>query len=53
MIQLLYLNPRKDMVNILVDTGSKYDVKINIDKSQIIKVSRRHEAFGLKYVTDN
>ena len=30
----------QDMVNRLVDTGRKYGMEINIDKSQVMKVSR-------------
>jgi Reverse transcriptase (RNA-dependent DNA polymerase). len=33
----------EDMVNRLIDTGKKYDTEINIDKSQVIRVSRRNE----------
>ena len=31
-----------DMVNRLVDTGSKYGTEINIDKLQVMRVSRNH-----------
>ena len=30
----------QDMVNRLVDTGRKYSMEINIDKSQVMRVSR-------------
>ena len=33
----------QDMVNKLVNTGRKYGMEINIDKSQVIKVSRSNE----------
>ena len=33
----------QDSVNRLVDTGRKYGMEINIDKSQVIKVSRSNE----------
>jgi Reverse transcriptase (RNA-dependent DNA polymerase). len=38
----------KDMVNRLVDTGRKYGMKINIDKSQVMRVSRRNESLQIK-----
>ena len=33
----------QNMVNRLVDTGKKYGMKINIDKSQVMRVSRNFE----------
>ena len=36
------------MVNRLVDTGRKYDMVINIDKSQIMRVSRSNESLHIK-----
>ena len=33
----------QDIVNRLVDTGRKYDMEINIDKSQVMRVSRSNE----------
>ena len=30
----------QDMVNILVDSGRKYGMEINIDKSQVMRISR-------------
>ena len=33
------------MVNRLVDTGRKYGIKINIDQSQVIRLSRSKEPF--------
>ena len=37
----------QDMVNRLVDTGRKYGLEINIDKSQVMRVSR------LKLIIEN
>ena len=34
----------EDMVNRLVDNGRKYDMEINNDKSQLMRVSRRNES---------
>jgi Reverse transcriptase (RNA-dependent DNA polymerase). len=34
----------QDMVNRLVDTGRNYGMKININKSQAMKVSKRNES---------
>ena len=31
---------QQDMVNRLVDIGRKYGMKINVDKSQVMRVSR-------------
>jgi hypothetical protein len=31
------------MMNTLVDTGRKYGMEINIDKSQVMRVTRRNE----------
>ena len=36
------------MVNRLVDTGRKYGMEINIDKSQIMRVSRNNESLQIK-----
>jgi Reverse transcriptase (RNA-dependent DNA polymerase). len=38
----------KDMVNRLVDTGRKYGMEINIDKSQVMWVSRSNEPLQIK-----
>ena len=39
------------MVNRLVDTGRKYGMEINIDKSQVMRVSRRNESLQIKVNT--
>ena len=39
------------MVNRLVDAGRKYGIKINIDKSQIMRVSRSNEILQIKVNT--
>ena len=36
------------MVNRLVDTGSKYGMEINSDKSQVMRVSRSNESLQIK-----
>ena len=36
------------MVNRLVDTGSKYGMEINIDKSEVMRVSRSNESLQIK-----
>ena len=36
------------MVNRLVDTGNKYDMVINIDKSQEMRVSRSNASLQIK-----
>ena len=36
------------MVNRLVDTGRKYGMEINIDKSQLMRVSRSNESLWIK-----
>jgi len=36
------------MVNRLVDTGRKYGMEINIDKSQVMRVSRNNESLQIK-----
>ena len=38
----------QDMVNTLVDTGRKYGMEINIDKSQVMRVSRSNESLQIK-----
>ena len=38
----------QDMLNILIDTGRKYGMEINIDKSQVIIKSRRNESLWVK-----
>jgi len=38
----------QDMVNRLVDTGREYGKKINIDKSQIMRVSKNNESLQIK-----
>ena len=37
-----------DMVNRLVDTGTKYGIEINNDKSQIMRVFKRNESLQIK-----
>jgi hypothetical protein len=41
----------QDMVNRLVDTGRKYGMEINIDKSQVIRVSRNNESLLIRVNT--
>ena len=36
------------MVNRLIDTGRKYGMEINIDKSQVMRVSRSNESLHNK-----
>ena len=36
------------MVNRLVDTGRKYGMEINIEKSQVMRVSRSNESLQIK-----
>ena len=38
----------QDTENRLVDTGSKYGMETNIDKSQVMKISRRKESLQIK-----
>jgi Reverse transcriptase (RNA-dependent DNA polymerase). len=38
----------QNMVYRLVDTGRKYGIEINIDKSQVMKVFRRNELLCIK-----
>ena len=38
----------QDMVKRLVDTGRKYGMEINIDKSQIMRVSTSNESLQIK-----
>ena len=38
----------QNMVNRLVDTGRKYGMEINIDKSQVMRVSRSNESLQIK-----
>ena len=38
----------QDMVNRLVDTGRKNGMKIYIDKSQVMRVSRSNESLEIK-----
>ena len=38
----------QDMVNRLVYTGRKYGMEINIDKSQVMRVSRSNESLQIK-----
>ena len=38
----------QDMVNRLVDTGRKYGMEINIDKSQVMRISRSNESLQIK-----
>ena len=42
------LEELQEMVNRLIDTGRKYGMKINIDKSQVIRVLRRNEILQIK-----
>ena len=37
-----------DVVNRLVDTGRKYGMDINIDKSNVMRVSRSNESLHIK-----
>ena len=37
-----------DMVNRLVDTGRKYGMEINIEKSQVMRVSRSNDSLQIK-----
>ena len=36
------------MVNRLIDTGRKYGMEINIEKSQVMKVSWSNESLNIK-----
>ena len=36
------------MVNRLVDTGRRYVMEINIEKLQLMKISRRNESLQIK-----
>ena len=38
----------QDKVNRLDDTGRKYGMEINIDKSQVMRVSRSNESLQIK-----
>ena len=38
----------QDIVNRLVDTGRKYGMEINIDKSQVMRESRSNESLQIK-----
>ena len=38
----------QDIVNRLVDTGRKHCMEINIDNSQVIRVSRSNESLQIK-----
>ena len=38
----------QDMVNRLVATGRKYGMEINIEKSQVMRISRRNESLQNK-----
>ena len=38
----------QDMVNRLVDTGRKYGMEINIDKSHVMRVSGSNESLKIK-----
>ena len=38
----------QDVVNRLVDTGRKYGMEINFDKSQVMRVSRSNESLHIK-----
>ena len=37
-----------ELVNRLVDTGRKYGMEINIDKSQVMRVSRSNESLQIR-----
>ena len=41
----------QDMVNRLVDTGRKFDMEINIDKSHVKRVSRSNESWHIEVNT--
>ena len=43
----------QEMVNRLVDTGRKYGMEINIDKSQVMRVSRSNESLQIKVNNNN
>ena len=45
---MLAVYTSQDMLNRLVDTGRKYDMEINIDKSQVMRVSRRNESLQIE-----
>ena len=38
------------MANRLVDTGRKYGMEINIDKSQVMRITRRNESLWIVVV---
>ena len=38
------------MLNRLVETGRKYGMEINIDKSQVMRVSRSNESLQIKLI---
>ena len=38
----------QDMVNRLVDTGRKHGMEINVDKSQVMRVSKSNESLQIK-----
>ena len=38
----------QDRVNTLVDSGKKYGMEINIDKTQVMRVSRSNESLQIK-----
>ena len=38
----------QDMVNRLVDTGRKYGMEVNIEKSQVMRVSRSNESLQIQ-----
>jgi Reverse transcriptase (RNA-dependent DNA polymerase). len=38
----------QDMVNRLIDTGRKYGMEINIEKSQVMRVYRSNESLQIK-----
>ena len=42
------LEELEDMVNRMVDTEGKNDMEISIDKSQVMRVSRRNEWLQIK-----
>ena len=44
----LLINYMKDVINRLVDTGRKYGMEINNNKSQVMRSSRSNESLQIK-----
>jgi Reverse transcriptase (RNA-dependent DNA polymerase). len=40
----------QEMLNRLTDTGRKYGMEINFEKSQVMRVSRRNESLQIKLI---